>query len=76
MLKTIDDELVGKGHASSTPDEAAALLRGEIGTEVDVTVAARGRERAYTLTRTQLSARSVVTKLVQTNGRAQERGEG
>ena len=49
VLRAVDDDAVGPGTVSSTPDEVAALLRGEDGSEVTITVGRPVRERPSTL---------------------------
>ena len=54
MIKGIDDTPVGPGTSSSSPDEVAAQLRGEIESEVSVTLAGRVRDRSVTVERAEL----------------------
>jgi C-terminal processing protease CtpA/Prc len=64
VLLRVDDVAVGPGTGATTPDEVAALLRGEDQTQMTVTVSGRDRDRTVTLTRAELTARAVKSRLV------------
>ena len=68
IILKVDEEPVGAGSAATTPDDAAALLRGEAGEGVVVRVrpaaAGRGGGRAVELVRARLGGRAVQAKLV------------
>jgi carboxyl-terminal processing protease len=75
LLRAVDDEPVGPGSQHVTPDEVAVLLRGDVDTEVTLTIAGRLRDHDLNLQRAPLSTQSVRSKLVKASGSTSEKGE-